>query len=118
MADVATSNFRIKSGDTLPYVRVILESRNNRPIQDEDLEHLETVEFVLEPIEGGAAILTDDADLVDAAKSEFIYEWGAPAGDPGKYFGFFVLTFDNGHILTVPNAGPDSVDMFVVEITP
>lgn len=113
---VATANFRIKSGDTLPVIRVVLESRNNKPIRDEDLTHLSTVTFKLFPIAGGAASLTDDGALIDAGRSEFGYDWSSPAGTAGWYHGFFVLVFDNGKQLTVPNAD-EGDDMFLVEIT-
>lgn len=116
MVDVATSNFRIKSGNTLPVVRVILESRNQRPLQDEDLTHLATIDFQLYPVAGGIAVLDDTGILVDSSRAEFGYDWTIPAPAPGTYYGFFHLTFDNGKELTVPNAA-DGPDMFVVEVT-
>lgn len=115
---IATSNFRIKSGDSLPVIDAILESRTNKPISEDDLDHLSTVEFQLYPLNNLLTAEREEAaTLIDATRALFRYAWPTPApAAKGLYAGYFVLTFDNGNILTVPNAN-DGVDLFIVEVT-
>lgn len=92
--------FKIKTGDTKPYLAVTLQDSDGNAI---DLTGA-TVDFNLGD-SGYANVYTGSAVITDETAGQCEYRWDGTLdiGTAGKYFGEFEVTLSDSKVITFPD---------------
>lgn len=106
------ADFRIKAGDSSPPIAAILEDGRGGPV---DLTTATSVTFKLINA-AGATVVTRPATILDRPRGAVRHTWqAADTATAGDYTGLWVIAWQDGTQLTVPNAGSGD-DRFTIEI--
>lgn len=98
--------FKIKTGDTLPPLRLLLQELNEagRVVGVADLANAASVAFNMKDAMGNLVIDHGDVEILDDTTGDVQYNWEVvDTLTPGKYRGEFEVTFTDGGIKTYPN---------------
>lgn len=104
------ADFKIKSHDTLPALRVQLQNERDQSLVD--LTNATAAKFLMTRTVGGAIVVSAAAVIENAVQGIVRYDWiAADTATPGSFLGEFEITWTGGKKQTFPTGSYITIDV-------